>query len=156
MTTDTTPLAPCPFCGCPARPVKHSAGVPRTMGYDQWHGVSCTACNACVGASDRRFRAASEAAAAWNRRAPQQAPASGAEFALSALVAAGHVSQDLVDRAIALPGAPQPVAREPLTDDRLREIERMHVYAHTATLMDFARAIERAHGITPNGRKDGS
>lgn len=52
--------------------------------------------------------------------------------------------------------APQPVAREPLTDERLREIERMHVYAHTATLMDFARSIERAHGITTNGRKDGT
>ena len=33
---------------------------------------------------------------------------SAAEFALQALVAAGHVSQELVDRALALPGAPQP------------------------------------------------
>ena len=41
----------------------------------------------------------------------------------------------------------QPVAREPLTPERLREIERMCVYANTATLIDFARAIERAHGI---------
>lgn len=53
-----------------------------------------------------------------------------------------------------LAASPQPVAREPLTDEHLRVIERMHVYAHTATLMDFARAIERAHGITTNGRKD--
>jgi len=51
-------------------------------------------------------------------------------------------------------GTPQPVERVPLTDEHLRVIERMHVYAHTATLMDFARAIERAHGITTNGRKD--
>ena len=43
--------------------------------------------------------------------------------------------------------AAQPVAREPLTPERLREIERMCVYANTATLIDFARAIERAHGI---------
>ena len=43
--------------------------------------------------------------------------------------------------------APQPVAREPLTPERLREIERMCVYANTATLIDFARAIEAAHGI---------
>ena len=42
--------------------------------------------------------------------------------------------------------AAQPVAREPLTPERLREIERMCVYANTATLIDFARAIERAHG----------
>ena len=47
----------------------------------------------------------------------------------------------------ALYTAPQPVAREPLTPERLREIERMCVYANTATLIDFARAIERAHGI---------
>lgn len=33
---------------------------------------------------------------------------SAAEFALQALVAAGHVSQELVDRALALPGAPHP------------------------------------------------
>lgn len=137
----------------------------------------------------------------------QQVPASAAEFALQALVAAGHVTQERVDQALALPGAParpaapagyalvpveptedmfidgmeadccgrpsidddghvrsiwaamlaaapQPVAREPLTDEHLRVIERMHVYAHTATLMDFARAIERAHGITTTGRKD--
>ena len=64
-------LAPCPFCGGAAAFVKHSAGMPRTMGYDQWHGVSCRSCNACVGASDRRFRERSDALAAWNRRAPQ-------------------------------------------------------------------------------------
>lgn len=33
---------------------------------------------------------------------------SAAEFALQALVAAGHVSQELVDKAMVLPGAPQP------------------------------------------------
>jgi hypothetical protein len=38
----------------------------------------------------------------------QQMPASAAEFALQALVAAGHVSQELVDKAMVLPGAPQP------------------------------------------------
>ena len=48
---------------------------------------------------------------------------------------------------IPLYAAPQPVALEPLTPERLREIERMCVYANTATLIDFARAIERAHGI---------
>lgn len=71
-------LKPCPFCGGAARCVKHSAGLPGTVGYDQWHGVSCTACNACVGASDRRFRIVAEAIAAWNRRA--QASAEPAEM----------------------------------------------------------------------------
>lgn len=37
----------------------------------------------------------------------QQVPSSTAEFVLQALVAAGHVSQELVDKAMALPGAPQ-------------------------------------------------
>lgn len=41
----------------------------------------------------------------------QPVPTSAAEFALRALVAAGHVSQELVDRAITLPGAPQAQAR---------------------------------------------
>ncbi len=115
--TDTQPMAPCPFCGGAARPVKHSAGVPRTMGYDQWHGVSCTACNACVGTSDRRFRAASEAAAAWNRRAPQ------------------------------------PVAREPLTDEDLRKwwasgngLEDCDM-CKLADFTTVVRAVEEMHRI---------
>lgn len=66
-------LRPCPFCGAGARSVRHSAGMRGTMGYDQWHGVSCAGCNACVGASDRRFRTVAEAAAAWNRRATEAA-----------------------------------------------------------------------------------
>ena len=55
--------------------------------------------------------------------------------------------RDFARAVLAKWGTPQPVEREPLTDEHLRVIERMHVYAHTATLMDFARAIERAHGI---------
>jgi len=39
------------------------------------------------------------------------------------------------------------VKREPLDIKALREIETRHVYARTATLIDFARAIEAAHGI---------
>lgn len=50
---------------------------------------------------------------------------SAAEFALRALVAAGHVSQELVDQALALPGAPQPVAREPLTDGQVDAAAKM-------------------------------
>lgn len=36
------------------------------------------------------------------------APSSPAEFALQALIAAGYASQELVDRAMTLPGAPNP------------------------------------------------
>lgn len=57
------------------------------------------------------------ALAKWG--APQ--PASAAEFALRALVAAGRVTQERVDQAMALPGAPaQPVAA-PLTDEAARK-----------------------------------
>ena len=62
-------LLPCPFCGGAARQVKHSAGIRGTMGYDQWNGISCVACNACIGATDRRFRIVADAVAVWNRRA---------------------------------------------------------------------------------------
>ncbi len=57
--------------------------------------------------------------AKWGAR---PAPASAAEFALRALVAAGHVSQELVDRALALPGAPQPVEREPAQWQRRHQL----------------------------------
>ena len=36
---------------------------------------------------------------------------------------------------------------QPLPIERLREIERQHVYSQTATLIEFARAVEFAHNI---------
>lgn len=44
----------------------------------------------------------------------QPVPASAAEFALQVLVAAGHVTQERVDQAIALPGAPAQPKAAPL------------------------------------------
>lgn len=55
-----------------------------------------------------RFEVISFARAVLARWGAQPTPSSAAEFALQALVAAGHVSQELVDKAMALPGAPQP------------------------------------------------
>jgi len=63
-----TELKPCPFCGGGAAYVKHSAGVPKTMGFDHWNAVACRVCGATVGACDRRFRNKDDAAAAWNLR----------------------------------------------------------------------------------------
>lgn len=63
-------LKPCPFCGCAATFVKHSAGMLGTMGFDQWHAVACKHCWATVGACDRRFRERDDAARAWNLRVP--------------------------------------------------------------------------------------
>jgi hypothetical protein len=54
-------------------------------------------------------------------------------------------------RAVLAAARSQPVL-EPLTVERLREIERNQVYNNTATLIDFARAIEAAHGITQGGK----
>lgn len=49
-----------------------------------------------------------------------------------------------------LAAAPQPVAREPLTDEQIRELWS----TRSLHALEFARAIESAHGITTNGRKD--
>jgi hypothetical protein len=69
-------LKSCAFCfGC-ASPIKMSAGLSGTTGYDQWHAVRCKACGATIGESDRRFRSKDEAIAAWNRRALSSCAAS--------------------------------------------------------------------------------
>lgn len=110
---DTTPLAPCPFCGGPVQLEEASQTRDRLYGERRWYGVVCRNTTNIGGscAMEQRPSASKETAIArWNRRASQkQVPASAAEFALQAIVAAGHVSQELVDRALALPGAPQPV-----------------------------------------------
>lgn len=62
-------LKPCPMCASPAVFVRHSAGLPGTIGYDSWHGISCKSCGVSIGTSDRRFRVKSDAASAWNCRA---------------------------------------------------------------------------------------
>ena len=81
-----------------------------------------------------------------------------AEFALAALVAAGHVSQELIDRAMELPGAPSPVARAALTRQQLREAFHKATGCTLGGDIDLAErvcgVVERAHGITPHGRKD--
>jgi Lar family restriction alleviation protein len=61
-------LKDCPFCGCRATFVKHSAGMPETQGFDKWDAVACKHCRATIGASDRRFRSRDDASEAWNLR----------------------------------------------------------------------------------------
>lgn len=61
-------LLDCPFCGCKATFVNHSAGVAGTRAFDKWDAVACKHCRATVGACDRRFRSREDAASAWNRR----------------------------------------------------------------------------------------
>jgi hypothetical protein len=58
-----------PGCGGAAQHVRHSVGLPGTIGYDRWHAVACKECGITIGASDRRFRNSDDAAAAWNRSA---------------------------------------------------------------------------------------
>ncbi len=131
MATEPTPtLEPCPFCGGGARRVKHSAGVQGTTGYDQWHGVSCATCNACVGASDRRFRTPPEAIAAWNRRA-QPAPAASQK----------PLAERQIAKCIASAGCLGTVKMSfesgPYSIDR-----------PTLNATKLVQAIEAAHGIT--------
>ena len=93
MAEQPSELLPCPFCGCAAGYVKHTAGVQGTQGFDKWDAVACKHCRATIGACDRRFRCRDDAREAWNRRAalspqPQQAgwmpiseaPKDGTEF----------------------------------------------------------------------------
>lgn len=94
--------------------------------------------------------------------------ASRAEFALAALVAAGHVSQELVDRAMELPGAPPPVARAPLTHEQITNAAKklaecmdypwdfMPEQGRDAMRKHAQAVIEAANGITTNSRKDGT
>ena len=63
-----------------------------------------------------------------------------------------------IARAVLAKWGSQPVVREPLTDEQIRAL--WFAAAPTSdgrsASWNYARAIERAHGITPNGRKDGS
>lgn len=111
-------LLDCPFCGCAAGYVKHSAGVKGTQGFDSWDAVACKHCRATVGACDRRFRCREDARDAWNRRIPTaSAPAAERE-----------------------PLTPERI--EALRDEVLDRLGPME-----ATFVDFTRAIEAAHGI---------
>lgn len=165
---DTTPLAPCPFCGGPVQLEEASPTRDRLYGERRWYGVVCRNTTNIGGscAMEQIPSASKESAIArWNRRASQkQVSASAAEFALNVLVAAGHVSQELVDRALALPGAPTPATRKPLTDEQAISLCKMGpVHAPDGQVVrtpgqyrreledaKFAgiRKAERAHGIT--------
>lgn len=75
-----------------------------------------------------------------------------AEFALRALVAAGHVTQEQVDAAMALPGAPKP--RKPLTRSQIaaasRDAQILFCLDKQPTYeVALARAVEAEHGIGP-------
>lgn len=81
-----------------------------------------------------------KASAVLAKRGARPAPASAAAFALQALVAAGHVSQELVDKAMALPGAPQPAhSGEPVAE--------LSVDRFTTQL----KALPASHDVRPYG-----
>ena len=67
-----------------------------------------------------------------------------------------ETARDIARAVLAKWGTPQPVVREPLTDGQLwANDEIMSLNAdlgwHMDTIRMFARAIERAHGITQKG-----
>ena len=62
--------------------------------------------------------------------------------------------REAIKSAIAKWGSPQPVVREPLTDEQLAEMMRDTWGCASIAprhALEFARAIERAHGITQKG-----
>lgn len=160
---DTRLLAPCPFCGGPVQLEEASTTRDRLYGERRWYGVVCRNTTNIGGscAMEQRPSASKESAIArWNRRASQQqVTANAAEFALNVLVAAGHVSQELVDRALALPGAPTPATRKPLTDEQIEKLREATFSTgnpfcpcDSKTMRKAVRAAEHAHGITKGGQ----
>ena len=65
------------------------------------------------------------------------------------------IGREIFERTYRLGEAPQPAKREPLTWDELDvlwEKQRSKPFkSHGEDLMEFARAVERAHGITKEG-----
>lgn len=60
----------------------------------------------------------------------------------------------LIDEVLAKWGTPQPVVREPLTDEQLAEMMRDTWGCASIAprhALEFARTVERAHGITQKG-----
>ena len=65
-----------------------------------------------------------------------------------------ETARDIARAVLAKWGTPQPVAREPLSDEQLAEMMRDTWGCASIAprhALEFARAIERAHGITQKG-----
>lgn len=110
---------------------------------------------------DPRYSTICAVREAISRCGSPSTPSSAAEFALQALVSAGHVSQELVDKAMALPGAPQPahsgehvdradavnLARNTLTQhDSVITKKGVRVLAEAVLSMDAAINAARKQG----------
>lgn len=155
--TEPTELLPCPFCGAAAH---------FEMDEGRWEWVECESC----GMQGNRSASLMEdckpkLAEAWNRRTPAPVgvePVASVHKDTLAMLNSGQVrpwdggarlypaSKSRFDTDyVGVFAADQVIAmrRVPLTPERIREIERNHVYSQTATLTDLVRTVERAHGI---------
>lgn len=121
---DTTPLAPCPFCGAPAHgyaiePHSHSPSLMRLIPGLPDHPGSYVIEGQCACGSGLIGEDETEVVARWNRRATQ--PAHSGEPV--ALTLANHEAGEIgycqftspVPFETPLYAAPKPVEREPLT-----------------------------------------
>ena len=79
-----------------------------------------------------------------------------AQFRLGEVWFEGEV--EFASAVLAKWGTPQPVAREPLTDAQIAEMMRDTWGCASIAprhALEFARAVERAHGITQKGGQHG-
>jgi len=168
--TDTTSAAPillpCPFCGANASGYaidahEHSAplkalGIPDHQGSYVIEG-DCQCGSGLIGYTQE------EVTARWNRRIPAVTPSDAEIDAQWRESVAKHETtaafvRDFARAVLARWGAPQPVARVPLTDEQIRAL--WFAAAPTSdgrpASWNYARAIERAHGIgIGNGERHG-
>lgn len=151
MTTPTPQgvpeLLPCPFCGCAAGYVKHSAGMLGTQGFDKWDAAACKHCRATIGACDRRFRCREDARDAWNRRvaSPPPPPAVGRQS-----VCFSQNSENETQDILTLKSAAQTVGRQPLTEEQIEDLRGEANRGYCIDREEYLKAFrdaEAAHGI---------
>lgn len=146
--SNTPSLLPCPFCGCKAVASINKDESLWSHDVVDWTRVHCTndECNAQTEATCEGYEPS--AIEVWNRRTPHPDVASG--YADGWQDGMSEATRLLTEADGSDRSSPQPVVREPLTDEQLAEMMRDTWGCASIAprhALEFARAVERAHGI---------